>query len=265
MTHTMDETMSRNVNSRTANRNSLIKLTRMEWKLFLREPAAMLFGLAMPIVLLVILGSIPAFRKHDAKLGGLRVIDLYVPIVIGLGLATLCVMLLPGALASYREKGVLRRMSTTPVPPANLLLARVLIDFPLALVVMLLSVAVGVVVFGTKIPQQPVGFLIALILTTLATQSLGMVVAAVARTEGMGRGLGMILYYPMMFCAGVWLPRASMPHVLRRITDFTPLGSGVQALQDTIAGHWPSLLQIGVLVGFTLVAGAIAARLFRWE
>jgi ABC-2 type transport system permease protein len=245
--------------------SSLLKLTRTEWKMFVREPMAMIFGLAMPIVLLVILGCIPSFRQHKADLGGQRVIDLYVPIVIGLGLATLCLMLLPGALASYREKGILRRMSTTPVPPSKLLLARMLIDFPLAVVVMIVAVAVGVIAFGTKIPHQPVGFLIALALTTLATQSLGMIIAAVARTESVGRGLGMVLYYPMMFCAGVWLPRTAMPHVLRRITDFTPLGSGVGALQNTIGGHWPTALQFGVLVGFTLVAGTLAARLFRWE
>lgn len=244
---------------------SLKKLTIAEWKLFIREPMAMVFGLAMPIVLLVILGCIPAFHKHEAKLGGLRTIDVYVPIVIGMGLATLCLLLLPGAMAAYREKGILRRISTTPVPPSRLLLARMLIDFPLALVVMLLAVAIGVVAFGTKVPHQPVGFLIALVLTTLATQALGLIIAAVARTEGMGRGLGMILYYPMLFCAGVWVPRADMPHVLRRITEFTPMGSGVQALQDSIAGHWPSASQLGILAGFTVLAGAAAAKLFRWE
>jgi ABC-2 type transport system permease protein len=244
---------------------SLTKLTITEWKLFRREPAAMMFGLAMPIVLLIILGSIPAFRKHKADLGGQRVIDLYVPIVIGMGLATLCLLLLPGAMAAYREKGVLRRISTTPVSPSRLLLARMLIDFPLALIVMILAVTIGVVAFGTKVPHQPVGFLIALVLTTLATQALGLIIAAVARTEGMGRGLGMVLYYPMLFCAGVWVPRADMPHVLRRVTEFTPMGSGVQALQDSIAGHWPAASQLGILVGFIVVAGALAARLFRWE
>lgn len=243
----------------------MIPLVRTEWTLFRREPAALLFGLAMPIVLLVILGSVPAFRKHEADLGGLRFIDLYVPIAIGLGLATLCLLLLPGTIASYRERGILRRMSTTPVPPARLLLARALLDFPLVLLVMLVLVAVGVLAFGTKVPRQPVGFLLALVLTTLATQALGMIVASVARTEGMGRGLGMLFYYPLIFCAGVWLPRESMPHLLRRITDFTPLGSGVQALQDGVAGQWPGALSITVLLGYVVLGGALAARLFRWE
>lgn len=244
---------------------SLQKLTIAEWKTFVREPMAMVFGLAMPVVLLVVLGCIPSFHKHQKSLGGLRVIDVYVPTVIGMGLATLCLILLPGAVAAYRSKGILRRMSTTPVPPSRLLLARVLIDFPLMLLVMIIAVAVGVIAFGTRIPHQPVGFLIALVLTTLATQALGLIVAAVAKTEQMGRGLGMILYYPMLFCAGIWLPRDAMPHILRRITEFTPMGSGVQALQDSIAGHWPSAAQLGILAAFAVLAGAAAAKLFRWE
>jgi ABC-2 type transport system permease protein len=56
-----------------------------------------------------------------------------------------------------------------------------------------------------------------------------------------------------------------MNAVLRRISDFTPLGAGVQSLQDAAAGHWPQLLHIGVMVGWTIVAGGLAARYFRWE
>jgi ABC-2 type transport system permease protein len=67
----------------------LRKLTLVELKLFLPDPASVFFALAFPPLLLVILGSVPAFRQPDPKAGGARVIDLYVPIVMGLVLAFL--------------------------------------------------------------------------------------------------------------------------------------------------------------------------------
>ena len=48
---------------------------RTELRLFRREPGALFWILLFPTLLLVILGSIPGFRHHDADLGGLRTID----------------------------------------------------------------------------------------------------------------------------------------------------------------------------------------------
>jgi ABC-2 type transport system permease protein len=56
-----------------------------------------------------------------------------------------------------------------------------------------------------------------------------------------------------------------MPKVIQRIGDFTPLGAGERALYETAAGHWPSLLPVVVLIGYLVVFGAAAAKLFRWE
>ena len=73
-----------------------------EIKLFLREPAAVFFMLVFPPMLLVIFGLIPAFRE-PTDLGGLRVINLYAPIIIAMALALLALSALPQTFATYRE------------------------------------------------------------------------------------------------------------------------------------------------------------------
>jgi ABC-2 type transport system permease protein len=69
----------------------------------------------------------------------------------------------------------------------------------------------------------------------------------------------------MMFFAGLWLPRAQMPPLLRHISDATPLGSAARAIGDTMAGHWPHALALGVMAAWAIACGAAAIRLFRWE
>jgi ABC-2 type transport system permease protein len=243
----------------------LAKMTFTESKLFLRDPLALFFAVAFPPLLLAILGSIPGFREPSEDLGGQRVIDLYVPVMVGFVLAMLAISVVPTYLATYRERGVLRRLSTTPVPPSRLLLAQLAMALVMALVAVTLVLGVGVAVFGTPVPGQPVGFLAALALAAGALSALGLLVAAVAPSGKAASGIGTMLFFPLMFFAGLYFPRESMPDVLRRVSDFTPLGAGVQALQDATAGGWPQPLHLAVMAAFAIAASLAAAKLFRWE
>jgi ABC-2 type transport system permease protein len=241
------------------------KLIGTEVKLLLREPVAVFFALAFPSILVIILGSVPAFRAPDKGLGGLRVIDLYVTIAITLVLAMLALQGAPGVVATYRERGVLRRLSTTPVHPAKLLAAQLVTWLSTALLSAVLVMVVGRVGFSVAVPHELLGFLVAMLLSAAALFAIGLFVAAVAPNGKAGNAIGVMLFFPVMFFAGLWAPRESMPPVLRRIGDFTPLGAGEQALRDATAGAWPHLGQLAVLAAYVVVFGVAAARLFRWE
>jgi ABC-2 type transport system permease protein len=245
--------------------NPLTKLTLTETRLFFREPLGVFFALAFPPILLAILGSVPSFREPSPDLGGARVVDLYAPIVIALSIALLALSGLPQILATYREKGILRRMATTPVRPVAVLAAQLLMCVGLSAVASIVVLAVGRLAFDVPVPRQGVAFLLAYLLTVVTILTIGLLVAALA-PSGKGAGsIGTILFFPMMFFAGLWIPRASMPEALRHVSDLTPLGAGVQSLQDAASGGWPRLLHIGVLLVWTVAAGALAARKFRWE
>jgi ABC-2 type transport system permease protein len=240
------------------------KLTLTELKLFLREPLALFFTLVFPPLLFVILGSIPSFHEPHSELGGLRIVDLYLPIMVALSIAMLALNALPQVLATYRERGVLRRMATTPVQPHRVLAAQLVLYLGVILATVVILLAIGRVGFGIALPKQSAAFALSFLLSVLAMFAVGLLVAALA-PSGRGAGaIGTVLFFPMLFFAGLWLPRAAMPAVLRRIGDFTPLGAGVQALQDAAVGSWPQPLHLAVMAGWAIVAGLAAVKLFRW-
>lgn len=242
------------------------KLTRMEGRLFLREPIGLFFGLIFPALLLVGLGYLfPGFTDPVPELGGGRYIDAYASVAIAFGLAMLGIATFPTTLATYREFGILRRLRTTPVHPARLLSAQMLVQGSVALLAGAAVVVVAAVSFDVSPPQKPFWFLLCWILAAVAMFATGMLIGSLARTTQAAIGIGMAVFFPMLFFAGLWIPREVMSDGLRTMSDFTPLGAAVQAMQDAWAGTTPTLLNVSVLFGYSLILGLAAVRFFRWE
>ena len=242
------------------------QLTKVESKLFVRDPIALFFGLVFPGLLLLALGLFyPGFDEPAADLDGARYIDVYAPVVLVLGLATLGLVTLPPILGTYRQFGILRRLRTTPVHPARLLTAQLVVHLAVAVVAAAITILVARFVFDVPFPQSPVWFALSFLLAALSVFAIGLLVGALARTTVAAQAIGMGIYFPMLFFAGVWIPRSVMSDGLLTVSDLTPLGSAVQALEDSWFGITPSVTNLLVMLAYGVVAGAIAVRAFRWE
>lgn len=243
---------------------SFARLTATEAKLLLREPLAVFWSLVFPIILLVAIGA-SSSGKREHSLGGLRLIDAYVPVLMVFVLAIVSLSALPAGLASHRDKGYLRRLATTPVGAPRLLSAQLLVNLAVVALAVIAVAVVASAAFAVSMPGQVVGFVLALGLSALAMLACGIVIAAVAPSQRTAGLIGSMVFFPMMFFAGLWGPRAQMGTVVRHISDYTPLGAAVGAVQPTLAGHWPSLAHLAVLAAYAVVLGLAAARLFRWD
>ncbi|TDC17359.1 ABC transporter permease [Actinomadura bangladeshensis] len=238
---------------------------RAEYRLFSREPFTLFWIVAFPTILLTILGLIPSFRDPDPGLGGQRIIDLYVPVNVLLAMIMAGIQALPPVLSGYRERGILRRMSTTPVRPASLLAAQIVLHFAAALGSALLVIAVGRLAFDVALPGQVPGYLLALLLAALGALALGAAVTAVTPTVRATTVVGSIVFFPSMFLAGVWVPVQAMPDVLRRVVEYFPFGAASQALGQAAGGSWPDWTHLGVTAAWAAVLIAAAVRWFRWQ
>ncbi|GAA2945338.1 ABC transporter permease [Kitasatospora cinereorecta] len=243
----------------------LAAVLRTETRLFLREPGSLFWILVFPAALMTILGLIPSFREADDALGGRSVIDLYVPVAVLLAMIMAGLQAMPPVLTGYRERGILRRMSATPVRPSTLLAAQIVLHGAASLGSAALVIAVGRVAFGVRLPGQAVGYLLALLLAVACVLALGATICALSRTSKAANAVGSVAYLLMMFTAGVWVPVQTMPDLLRTIVEFTPFGAASQALDRAASGSWPGWVHLGVVAVWTAVLGRAATRLFRWE
>ncbi|MET0132969.1 MAG: ABC transporter permease [Kibdelosporangium sp.] len=240
------------------------KLSGSEFRLLFRDPG-IAFVLVLPVLLVVIFGLIPDTSSPSEDFGGGRFIDYYVPTVVTMVIAMVALNLLAAVLGTYRERGVLRRFAVTPVRPLTLLLAQGLVNLVLLSVMSVLVVGIGVVAFDVPMPRQLGGMIIAFLLCVSSMFAIGLLIAAIAPTGKAANGIGTAMFFPLAFLAGLWTPGPLMPDLVRTISDYSPLGAGVQAMQRAWDGSFPEPLHLGVMLVFTLGIGFIATRLFRWS
>ncbi len=221
-----------------------------------------LLTILLPTIVLVVVGLLFGVEP-DPTLGGQRWIDTFAPSMVVMTLAILGVNTLPARLVKYREKGVMRRLSTTPASPGSVLIAQLAVNMGVAVVSLVVLIGVGNIVFQIPLPKDPIGFAAAFLVGMSALFALGLLVAAVSPTTGIATALFVPLFALVMFLGGVYLPRMLLPEFLIRIGDYTP--PGVQALLDAWSGKSPQLAQLAVMGLITVLAGTAAAKRFRWE
>jgi ABC-2 type transport system permease protein len=249
----------------TGRRAAFGKIVRNEARLAWRRPAGLIAGIGLPVVLLVIFGELPSFHKHSASLGGLTGFDVYLPVLVVLTLAMLALWGVPAPLVSYREQGILRRLSTTPVPPSWVLAAQVVVQLCIAVAGVTVIIVAGMAAFGATAPQSPGGLVLSCLLSSAGLLSLGLLIAALAPTSGSVSVISRLTFIPLMFFAGLWVPRALMPGALLSVSNYTPLGAAVEAIQYSMQNGFPPAVPLLILAGYALTFGFLAWRFFRWQ
>lgn len=230
----------------------LAKLTGVEIKLLVREPGS-IFSLLIPLFLLVAFG------------GGISEGDIVLlPMAIAMAIGLVGLYLLPTTLATYRERGILRRLSVTPVRPGSLLTVQLLLQSALTVFAVGLLFTVGIGVLGARAPSLP-GFLMAFLLGTAAMFSVGLVIAALASNGRSANGFGVLLFFPLAYLGGFMQPVEHMPDTLAAIGGYTPMGALRQSFHDAWSHGGLTATPLIVMAVYTVVLGLVAALYFRWE
>lgn len=240
-------------------------LLRTEARLAAREPSSIFWIGIFPTALVLILGSVPSFREPGAELGGQRPIDLYVSVSVILSIIMAAIFAMPSVVTTYRERGILRRLRTTPVHPGSVILAQVIVHGAAVIVSALLVVGVGRLALDVPLPTSLPWYVLISLLTATATFAIGAAITAVSPTTRVAQAVSMIVAFPAMFTAGLWLPVQAMSGWLHTIVVATPLGAGAEALNDALVGRTPEIVDIAVMLGWTGVLALVAVRFFRWD
>jgi ABC-2 type transport system permease protein len=168
-------------------------------------------------------------------------------------------------LANYRDNGVLRRLSATPVRASSILWAQVVTQVVLTLAGIALLLVVGTLLFDVRVPAGGVAIIPAAIVGGLSFFAIGFVLAGVLPNARTAQAVGMAIFYPMLFLSGAAMPRSLMPAGVRQISELMPLTHVVKLMEDLWIADRLNLVSLGVVLAL-LIGGVLLARVtFRWE
>jgi len=237
---------------------------RAEQKLFWRSREAAFFTFLLPIIFLVLLGSV----YGGDRINGLRGSTYLLAGLLGYGVVATAFAGLAITLVIRRETGVLKRVRGTPLPPATYLAAVVASTLVVIALETLAQLLLGHYVLDARWPASPGSLAAVLALGTATFAALGLAVTGLVRSGEGSSAVVNAIYLPMVFVSGVFFSVKSMPGFLQAIADVLPLTYLLRLVRDVFVqgdtlGSSPGALV--VLVVWGLAGGLLAVRMFRWE
>ncbi len=233
------------------------KLLAQELRLVSRDPFTLIFAVGFPVLCMLTLGGV--FGTEPAHGFPINPSHYYIASYFTVMIGAVGFVMLPIHIASYRERGVLRRFTAAGFSRWSFLHAESwlgLISIAVAGVVLLV---VAAPVYGVPPVQDPLRASAGIVVSSIAFVAIGVLLGALLPTARAAQAVGLLLYFPS-FLLGVGGPPTSvMPPVLRAIAENQPLALANRAIRDPWLGLGDGTVPLLVVAAIAIAATALAA------
>lgn len=239
-------------------RSATRRLVVSELRLLGRDPVTLTFVLVFPIVCMLIIGGsfgttpdaeFPVNPSH-------WYVASYFTVVIG---ATGLIML-PVHIASYRERGVLRRFAASAFPRWSFALAQLVIGLVAIAIAGVLLLAVAAPVYGVPDVERPLRVAAGMLAGSVAFISLGVLLGTLLPSARAAQAVGLLLFFPSFLLGAGGPPPAVMSPALRSIAEYLPLTVATDAIREPWLGIGDATGQLVAIAVIAVLATALAAR-----
>ena len=244
----------------------LLKLTWLEIRIFVREPLGFVAAIGIPLAIFLVLGrSVSSGADHAAKTTQFLTQD--VPLFVSIFISINAALSLIAVISIYREGGILKRLRATPLRPAVILAAHVLVKLFFTAISLLITVLAGRRFYPVALHAHVPGFALAVVVTTVAILCMGFVIASMVGAARFAQLIGGVVFYPMLVVSGMFVPLSSLPQPMALLGRALPMSHAVALLRGAWVGAgWLVLLpHLGALALTIVICLALTARVFRWE
>jgi ABC-2 type transport system permease protein len=195
-----------------------------------------------------------------------RFIDFFVPGIIAMTVMTASLFGAVNVNAELRQKGVIKKLSTTPITHTDWILSNVLYQFLLSVLSTISILVVSYGVFDVSLHLN-LWLPVFVVLDVFAFVGIGMILTRVAKEAESAAAAANAIMFPMMFLSGTFFPVEMMPGFLQKFSRILPLyyvNEGLRASMifvDNTAAFRCSAV-IGAFAAVVFVLGMMTSQ---WE
>ena len=247
----------------------------LELRTFFRRREAVVFTFALPVILLIIFGSI-----FHGNVAGTDVSfrQYFTAGIIASGIMSVTFVNLGVSIAMERDDGTLKRLAGTPMPKAAYFAGKALSGLVISVLEVVILLAIGVTLYGLTLPdtaQRWLTFGWVFLLGVASCTMLGIAASSIPRS---GRSAAAVLNLPylvLQFISGVYFPFSSLPKWMQTVAAIFPLKWMCQGLRSVFlpdsllvaepAHSWELGKVALVLVAWIIGSLILCLRTFRWQ
>ncbi|MFI2639524.1 ABC transporter permease [Streptomyces sp. NPDC018610] len=231
----------------------------LETKMLLRNGEQLLLTVVIPTLLLVLFSSVDIVDTGTGES-----VDFLTPGVLALAVMSTAFTGQAIATGFERRYGVLKRLAASPLPRWGLMTAKtasVLVTEVLQ-VVLLTVIAFAL---GWSPHGDPFAVLLLLVVGTAAFSGLGLLMAGTLKAEATLAAANLV-FLLLLVGGGVIVPLDKFPSGAQDVLGLLPVSALSDGLRDVLQhGAGMPWGDLGILVGWAVVALAAAGKFFRWE
>jgi ABC-2 type transport system permease protein len=190
-----------------------------------------------------------------------KFIDFFAPGIIGMSVMSSSLFGTVGMNTELRQKGILRKLATTPLTRTEWLLSNILYQMVMSMLSTAVILAIGMGVFGLK-PHINLYMFMFILLCVFSFAGIGMLITRFVKEAESAQAAANAVMFPMMFLSGSFFQLEMMPGFLQTIARFLPLyyvNEGLRASMITLDNSiiLESAIVIGIFGMFVFVLGVI--------
>ena len=238
---------------------------KVEGKLSLRSPDGIIFGIGMPVGVLLLIAVVAG--SQSAGGADYSFLQSAFASLLTVGICATAFMGLPLTIADYRDKKILKHFFATPIRPFMILSVQVVIGMLTSFFSAALVTVLAVFGFGYRMEGDPFLFIGAFLLVMLSMYSTGMILASLCKTVKIANVVTTFVYFPMLFLSGATIPFELFPDTVQKVCNVLPLTHGIKLLKAVSLNMWSQEIWISValLIVFAVVGCILSVVSFKWD
>jgi ABC-2 type transport system permease protein len=235
------------------------RLVQAELRLMVRDPLVLTFVVAFPIVTMLIIGG--AFgTQPDRAFDFVNPAHWYVASYLTVVIAAMGLVMLPVHLASYRERGVLRRFAAAGFPRWSFPISQLIVGLATTTVSCALLLVVAAPVYGIPPVHAWWRVAAALALGSIAFVSLGVLLGSVLPSARSAQAVGLLIFFPSFLLGAGGPPPHVMGSVVRHVAGPLPLTLLTNAVREPWLGLGSATGSLAAVAALAVAATVLAAR-----
>ncbi len=191
-------------------------------------------------------------------------VDYYIPGITAAFIMTNGIIGLSTTASEFKRRGIIKRLSLTPLTKLDWILGNVLSQALLNLMLTAIMIAAGWVIFNVRIIPDVLSIVI-LLTGSILFSGIGMTIAGLFKDIEAANAFGNAVAFPMMFLSGTFFSLDMAPSYIQAISKIMPLTYFSDGLRYSMVYNFPegaytNLVIVAVLAVVFIIIGAVATR-----